>query len=162
MLDLSVLCATAVVVVVAVVVNVGRLSVVPERAPTSAQANLASGNDNHQTKQLDPNVAVLSARELPGYKLISSAEALRAGGGTVPNSRDNLFQRSEAGSPDYAYEVMLAMARSSSCDNPKNSKPMACASSPLERVKLVPRRTTMRPRSPPRMYRSRRSRHQIG
>lgn len=107
MLDLIVLGATGLVVVVAVIVNLGPLTAT-EIAPASGPANFTSGNANsalpsrdQQKIQLDPKVAVLSARDLPGYKLISSAEALLPGGGTVPNSQDNLFQKSAAGSPDY-------------------------------------------------------------
>jgi hypothetical protein len=50
---------------------------------------------------VDSKAAVLSLNELPGYKLISSAEAVRPGGGMQPNSWDNLFQKSRAGAPDY-------------------------------------------------------------
>jgi hypothetical protein len=102
-LDLIVLGATGLVVVIAVLVNLGPLSVANEIAPASGPAKFNSGlpSRGHQAEQLDPKAAVLSARDLPGYKLISSAEALLPGGGTVANSRDNLFQKSEAGSPDF-------------------------------------------------------------
>jgi hypothetical protein len=114
-LDLIVIGAVGMVVVVAVFAvtdHLGPLSdsalVATEKVPTSVPANLATGNPgsalpsgDHQTRQVDPKLAVLSARDLPGYTLISSAEAVRPGGGTLPNSRDNLFQKSVAGSPDY-------------------------------------------------------------
>jgi hypothetical protein len=58
-------------------------------------------SNSGQTWQLDPEVAVLSTHDLPNFKLISSAEAARPGGGTTPNGWDNLFQESKAGAVDY-------------------------------------------------------------
>jgi hypothetical protein len=54
-----------------------------------------------RTDKLDPETAVLSIDQLPGYELINSAEAARPGGGTEPNSWDNVFQKSRPGARDY-------------------------------------------------------------
>jgi hypothetical protein len=58
-------------------------------------------SNSGQTWQLDPEVAVLSTHDLPNFKLISSAEAARPGGGRTPNGWDNLFRESQAGAVDY-------------------------------------------------------------
>jgi hypothetical protein len=69
--------------------------------PAHGKADAGSTGESGRTAQLDPRAAVLSIDELPGYKLINSAEAARPGGGTEPNSWDNLFQKSQAGARDY-------------------------------------------------------------
>jgi len=113
MLDVIVLCATGVVVLGAVLLHLGPLtdsarSIATERDPPSVPAIPASSNSDSKlprsdppVRQVDPKAAVLSARDMPGYKLISSAQALRPGGGTVPNSWDNVMQKSKPGAPDY-------------------------------------------------------------
>ena len=91
----------------AVLLRVGPLAMSAQRAPASAAVKPASGADGtlpnrgHPTRQLDPKIAALSAGDLPGYRLISSAEAMSSEGGTVPNSWDNLLQQSQPGDPQY-------------------------------------------------------------
>jgi hypothetical protein len=87
----------------AILVRAGLLSESPQRLakPAPVGADAAPRFGDHQTRQLDPKIAVLSASDLPDYKLISSAVAIQAEGGSVPNSWDNLLQRSQPGAPDY-------------------------------------------------------------
>jgi hypothetical protein len=59
---------------------------------------------------------VLSTHELPGYKLINSAEAARPGGGTDSHSWDNLFQKSQAGAPDYRMTEAVVVVYGSAAD----------------------------------------------
>ena len=85
---------------------------------------------------VDPKAAVLSMHELPGYKLISSAEAVRPGGGMQPNSWDNLFQKSGAGAPNYrmteaivvvygsAAEAMAALDQLRQAEESQRAKPL--------------------------------------
>lgn len=69
--------------------------------PPGSSAISRSGSESGQLRHIDAKAAVLTTHELPGYVLISSAEATRPGGGAQPSSWDNLFQRSSAGAAEY-------------------------------------------------------------
>lgn len=102
------------------------------------QINTGSGlmRSGSRIGPVDPKAAVLSMHELPGYKLISSAEAVRPGGGTQPNSWDNLFQKSGAGAPNYrmteaivvvygsAAEAMAALDQLRQAEESQRAKPL--------------------------------------
>jgi hypothetical protein len=101
------LCTVVAVIVIAAFANLEARTAAPETASTSAPAKPADGDTNSSpTNQVgypqyvDAKTAVLSVDDLPDYRLVSSAEAVRPGG-TVPNSWDNVFQKSHIGALDY-------------------------------------------------------------
>jgi len=101
------LCSLVAVIVIAVFANLDDRTGAPAAASTSWPAKAANGDTNSlPTNQLgypqyvDAKTAVLSVDELPDYRLVSSAEAVRPGG-TMPNSWDNVFQKSHVGALDY-------------------------------------------------------------
>jgi hypothetical protein len=103
-LDVIALCSVVAVIVIAVFAN---LDAAPKTAGTSAPAKAADSGTNPLKRNqvgspqyVDAKTAVLSVDDLPDYKLVSSAEAIKPGG-TVPNSWDNVFQKSHIGAVDY-------------------------------------------------------------
>src|SRR2546423_11868544 len=106
-LDVIALVAAATVVFTAVFANLDALTAATKTATTSAAAKPAAGGTNSlptkqggYTKHLDAQTAVLSVDDLPEYRLVSSAEAVRPEG-VVPNGWDNVFQKSQTGVLDY-------------------------------------------------------------
>ncbi len=106
-LDVIALVAAATVVFTAVFANLDALTAATKTATTSAPAERAAGGTNSlptkqggYTKHLDAQTAVLSVDDLPDYRLVSSAEAVRPEG-VVPNGWDNVFQKSHTGVLDY-------------------------------------------------------------
>lgn len=106
-LDMIALCAVVTVVLTAVFANLEARIAATETATKSAQAKPAEGDTNSlptnqtgYTIHLDAKTVVLSVEDLPDYRLVSSAEAVRPGG-TVPNGWDNVFEKSHAGALDY-------------------------------------------------------------
>jgi hypothetical protein len=106
-LDAIALFAAATVVFTAVFMNLNALTAPTKTATSSPAAKAAVGDMNSlPTKQggytthLDAQTAVLSIDDLPDYRLVSSAEAVRPEG-VVPNGWDNVFQKSHPGVIDY-------------------------------------------------------------
>jgi hypothetical protein len=106
-LDVIALVATVTVVFTAVFGNLNAPTAGNKTAVTSAPAKPAAGDTNSlptrqggYTKHLDAQTAVLSVDDLPDYRLVSSAEAVRPEG-VVPNGWDNVFQKSHTGVLDY-------------------------------------------------------------
>lgn len=106
-LDGIALVAAATVVFAAVFANLDALTAATKTATTSALAKPAAGGTNSlptkqggYTNHLDAQTAVLSVDDLPDYRLVSSAEAVRPEG-VVPNGWDNVFQKSHTGVLDY-------------------------------------------------------------
>ena len=97
-----------------VLVHLDQLS---DFAPTVGyDRGTASTTQSGRAAHLDPRAAVLSTHELPGYKLINSAKAARPGGGTDSHSWDNLFQKSQAGAPDYRMTEAVVVVYGSAPD----------------------------------------------
>jgi hypothetical protein len=106
-LDMIALCSVVTVILTAVLANLDARTVATETATRSAPAKPAGTDTNSlptnqggYTKHLDAKTAVLSVDDLPDYRLVSSAEAVRPGG-IVPNGWDNVFQKSHPGALDY-------------------------------------------------------------
>jgi hypothetical protein len=106
-LEVIALCAVVTVVLTAVFANLEARTAATETATKSSPAKPAEGDTNSlptnqggYTKHLDAKTVVLSVDDLPDYRLVSSAEAVRPGG-TVTNGWDNVFQKSHAGALDY-------------------------------------------------------------
>ena len=68
--------------------------------PAAGGTNSLPTKQGGYTKHLDAQTAVLSVDDLPDYRLVSSAEAVRPEG-VVPNGWDNVFQKSHTGVLDY-------------------------------------------------------------
>jgi hypothetical protein len=106
-LEVIALCSVVAVIVIAVFANLDARTAAPATARTSAPAKPADSDTNSLPRNqvgypqyVDAKTAVLSVDDLPDYKLVSSAEAVQPGG-TVPNSWDNVFQKSHIGALDY-------------------------------------------------------------
>src|SRR3989475_1613628 len=104
-LDVIAVVAAATVVFTAVFANLNALTAATRTVTTSAPAKPAAGGTNSLptkqggfTKHLDAQTAVLSVDDLPDYRLVSSAEAVRPEG-VVPNGWDNVFPKSHTGVP---------------------------------------------------------------
>jgi hypothetical protein len=114
-LDLIALCSVVTVIFVAVFASLDAWTAATEIATTSAPAKPAAGDANSlptnqggYIKHLDAKTAVLSVDDLPDYRLVSSAEAIRPGG-AVPNGWDNVFQKSHAGALDYRMAEVIVV-----------------------------------------------------
>jgi hypothetical protein len=107
LLEVIALCSVVTVIVIAVFANLDARTDAPATASTSAPARPAESDTNSLPRNqvgyppyVDAKAAVLSVDDLPDYKLVSSAEAVQPRG-TVPNSWDNVFQKSHIGAFDY-------------------------------------------------------------
>ena len=106
-LDIIALCSVVTVIVAAVFASLDARTTTTEIAtnpapatPPDGDANSLPTNQGGYLKHLDAKTVVLSVDDLPDYRLVSSAEAIRPGG-AVPNGWDNVFQKSHAGALDY-------------------------------------------------------------
>jgi hypothetical protein len=102
-LEVIALCSAVAVIVIAVFANLDARTAAPTTARTFAPdsgTNPLKRSQVGSPQYVDAKTAVLSVDDLPDYKLVSSAEAVKPGG-TVPNSWDNVFQKSHIGTVDY-------------------------------------------------------------
>ena len=121
-LDMIALCSVVAVIFIAALANLEARTVATETGAGSAPAKPAATDTNSlppnqgdNTKHLDAKTAVLSVDNLPDYRLVSSAEAVRPGG-TVPNGWDNVFQKSQPGALDYRMAEAIVVVYGSTDD----------------------------------------------